>query len=177
MYKDIPFTNGYYSCDEEGNVRSNTRVVMRSNGCKQTIRERILKAKTNNQGYYYVSLCCNGEIKAYLVHRLVAITFLDNPNNLSTVNHKDGNPKNNRVENLEWLSMGDNNKHSYQVLGRAPAGGRAVVMLDCDKQILQTFPTQSAASIFLVGNNSLRGPIGKACKTKKQYHGYYWRYQ
>ena len=122
-------------------------------------------------------MCFDGKIQDYLVHRLIAITFLDNPDNLPTVNHKDGNPKNNCLANLEWMSQGENNKHSFQVLHKLPVGGKSVIMLDDKNQVVQSFPTQAAASIFLVGNSSLRGPIGRACKNGKKYHNYYWQYQ
>ena len=50
---------------------------------------------------------------SHLIHRLVAITFLDNPNNKLTVNHKDGNKLNNHLCNLEWATYSENCKHSY----------------------------------------------------------------
>lgn len=59
----------------------------------------------------YKKYICNG--KGYLVHRLVAETFLENPNNLSIVNHKDCNKKNNDVNNLEWTTIGKNLKHAW----------------------------------------------------------------
>lgn len=58
-----------------------------------------------------VKLTINGKKKDYLVHRLVALTFLDNPFNLPQVNHKDKNKLNNSVSNLEWISIKDNMIH------------------------------------------------------------------
>lgn len=52
------------------------------------------------------------------VHHIIAMAFIENQNNLKTVNHKDGNKQNNRSNNLEWCSVGDNNKHSYEKLHR-----------------------------------------------------------
>jgi len=61
--------------------------------------------------------------KAYLVHRMVAITFIPNPEELPQVNHKDGNKLNNEVNNLEWVSCGDNQRHAYNTgLKREPKG-------------------------------------------------------
>ena len=80
-----------------------------------TRKERILKLhKTNapkrkDQPYLRVSLSKDGKEKQYLVHRLVALTFLPNPNNYPCVNHKDENKFNNNVKNLEWISAKDNN--------------------------------------------------------------------
>lgn len=63
----------------------------------------ILKEWEHNK-YHYITLCKNGKKKNFLLHRLVAETFLPNPNNLPQINHKDENPANNNVENLEWCS-------------------------------------------------------------------------
>lgn len=61
--------------------------------------------------------------KWYYAHRLVATHYIDNPGNLSDVNHKDGDKANNHVSNLEWLSHSDNCLHRYKVLGKvAPSG-------------------------------------------------------
>ena len=61
--------------------------------------------------------------KAYLVHRMVAITFIPNPENLPQVNHIDGNQLNNHVSNLEWVTIGDNQRHAYKTgLKRLPKG-------------------------------------------------------
>lgn len=64
----------------------------------------ILKPKKNKGGYLEVCLCENGKRKSFLVHRLVAIHFIDNSNNYNEVNHKDENKTNNHVSNLEWCS-------------------------------------------------------------------------
>lgn len=65
-------------------------------------------------GYVYIDL----DGKTYLLHRIVASLFLENPENLTDVNHKDGDRSNNNVNNLEWISKSDNQKHAYSVLKR-----------------------------------------------------------
>ena len=65
-------------------------------------KEKIMKSSKNNNGYFVVSLCKEGKIKNYLVHRLVAQAFLPNPDSLPEVNHKDEIKTNNCVDNLEW---------------------------------------------------------------------------
>lgn len=64
-------------------------------------------------GYLYVGLCFNNKVKNKYVHRLVAFAFLPNPLNKLTVNHINGIKDDNRVENLEWATQSENNKHSY----------------------------------------------------------------
>lgn len=75
---------------------------------------KILKGNINNTGYRLVCLTINGKKKQYSVHRLVAETFLPNPDNLPVVNHKDGDKLNDCVNNLEWVSQSKNVLHSYQ---------------------------------------------------------------
>jgi hypothetical protein len=70
------------------------------------------------KGYEFVHLSVNKTLKNFLVHRLVAESFIDNPYNKPTVNHKDGNKRNNHVENLEWATQAENNKHAFDILGR-----------------------------------------------------------
>lgn len=65
-------------------------------------------------GYLNVVFCINQKKQHKLAHRLVAEAFIPNPNNYTTVNHKDENKLNNCVDNLEWLSVEDNNRYSNQ---------------------------------------------------------------
>ena len=62
----------------------------------------------NNKGYMYICLCKNNNKKSFRVHRLVAQTFIPNPYNKSEVNHKDENPSNNSISNLEWCTHIEN---------------------------------------------------------------------
>lgn len=75
----------------------------------------ILKGEINNAGYRRVQLTGR---KRYFVHRLVAITYIPNPDNLPQVNHKNGNKLDNRVCNLEWVTASDNQKHCSRMLGK-----------------------------------------------------------
>lgn len=72
---------------------------------------KILKPKEDKDGYYGVALSYYGKVFHKRVHRLVAETFLDNPNSLPVVNHKDSNNQNNNVDNLEWCTVLGNSMH------------------------------------------------------------------
>lgn len=75
---------------------------------------RNIKHNLNSIGYSRVSLSNKGKQKQLLVHRLVAQAFIPNPNNLPEVNHKDGNKRNNNVDNLEWTTRSENEEHAYR---------------------------------------------------------------
>lgn len=71
-------------------------------------RRKYMKQHANNRGYIMVQLCKNGKHKNLLVHRLVAQTFLDNPDNKAQVDHIDRNQNNNNVKNLRWVDNYEN---------------------------------------------------------------------
>ena len=96
IWKPIIGYENLYKINNYGEVLS-----LRSN--------KILKPNDNGIGYFIIQLYKNGKRKNYLIHRLVAEHFLDNPNNLPEVNHKDEDKSNNFVNNLEWC------KHKYNM--------------------------------------------------------------
>ena len=101
-WKDIKDYESLYQVSNLGRVKS-----LRNNKSK---KEKILKPG-NNRGYLYVPLYKEGKRKIYAIHRLVSEAFIENPNNFPCVNHKDENPSNNCVENLEWCSREYNNNY------------------------------------------------------------------
>lgn len=102
IWKDIPGYEGLYQASNYGNVRS-----MNYN---RTGQVRELKQNFKN-GYCFVLL----RRKNCYVHRLIAETFLENPENKPQVNHIDGDKHNNHVSNLEWCTVSENEKHKYRI--------------------------------------------------------------
>jgi hypothetical protein len=74
----------------------------------------VKKPSNHRQGYFLIGLIKDNKEKKLLVHRLVAMTYLENPKGYKYVNHKDGDKKNNHVTNLEWVTSSDNQKHAYK---------------------------------------------------------------
>ena len=106
-WKDIKGYEGLYQVSNTGKVRSLDRKVW--NYIK---KGRTLKTHNNGHGYYNISLHGNNKIEKHVyIHRLVAETFIPNPNNLPQVNHKDFNKSNNNIDNLEWVSSLQNKIH------------------------------------------------------------------
>lgn len=81
---------------------------------KNSKRAAILKHATDKKGYNRVALQKDGKLSTHKVHRLVALNYIGNPNNLPMVNHKDSNKTNNNVNNLEWVTAKENTRHSIE---------------------------------------------------------------
>ena len=102
-WRPIEGYEGLYEVSSYGRVRSLDRYV--KNGCSYRLHKgKVLSLLKGEYGYLQVNLHCNGKMYKKYVHRLVAETFLPNPDNLPEVNHKDEDKSNNRVDNLEWCN-------------------------------------------------------------------------
>ncbi|EPR9732925.1 HNH endonuclease [Enterobacter bugandensis] len=109
--KYISGYEGLYSVTTDGRVYSHPR--MRISGHK--INGKYLARTPSEKGYLRVNLFKDGSYKTFKIHRLVAETFIPNPNGKPEVNHLDGDKSNNRVENLEWSTSLENLRHAFQV--------------------------------------------------------------
>lgn len=183
IYKSVYGFEGLYEVSNLGNVKSLKRIDMRG----RTINERILKPyRDGNQGYKAVSLLKNGVSRRVKLHRLVAIAFLDNPNNLPQVNHINGVKDDNRLENLEWSSVSDNVKHAFDVLKRKSSGGhygKTGSKHHCSKAVLAEHLESGKKLIFGSSAEAARalgipsGSIPRCCNGKyKSSHGYKFSY-
>ena len=110
VWKSVVGYEGYYEVSNLGRVR---RVTNKNN---------LLVPNTLPYGYLQVCLSVNAVRKQHRIHRLVAEAFLPNPNNLPIVNHKDWNPSNNRVDNLEWCDVKYNNSYRRVSLSKIQGG-------------------------------------------------------
>jgi len=119
VWKPVVGWEAYYEVSSLGRVRS---ACDRGQGCFRTFKGRILQLQDTGGGYKFVLLCPGP--RRCKVHRLVAVAFLGPPPfPRAEVNHKNGLPADNRVENLEWCSHRQNMQHQYRVLGKV--GGPA----------------------------------------------------
>lgn len=108
IWKVVDGFGGRYHVSSLGSVKSTFRGVeklLRQGDCSKT-------------GYYSVHLYQNGKRSAFNTHRLVALAFIEKPPGTSVVNHKNGDRRNNTIDNLEWLSHAQNIRHAYTHLGK-----------------------------------------------------------
>lgn len=107
IWKDVKGCNGRYQVSNLGRVKSLPK--------KTKTKTMIMTGTITKIGYIRFNLSVNKNMKKHhLAHRLVAIAFLDNKENKRCVNHIDGNKINNRVENLEWCTHLENNRHAMR---------------------------------------------------------------
>jgi hypothetical protein len=119
------------------------------------------KYKVNGFGYQRVFIFN----KTYLIHRLIAFTFLDNPDNKEQVNHIDGNKLNNKVENLEWVTNKENQIHKFQC-GLGNNFTRKIIQYDLEMNEINKFNSISGASkILKIGKSNIQGVLLKKRKT------------
>lgn len=111
IWRDIPRYEGLYSISTSGDIKSLGRLI-RCRGGERFKNETNVTSYPNQKGYVMVQLYKGGHRKNFTIHRLLSITFLENPENLPQINHKDGNKQNNSLENLEWCSSLHNVQHS-----------------------------------------------------------------
>lgn len=132
--REIKGFNGKYLIDENGNIYSNNI-------------NKFISQRENKQGYKIVDLYCNNCRKQLLVHRLVAETFIPNPNNYPCVNHKDKNVKNNSVGNLEWCTYKYNLEYSNIIYKANNSTKKRVVQVDKKTgQVINCFKSTMEAS-------------------------------
>lgn len=113
IWKDVLGYEGLYNVSEDGLFLSKRR-----GGTKGYSEWNLIKTIEKPDGYCNVILSKNGKHATFRVHRIVALAFIPNPNNLPEVNHKNGVRNDNRVENLEWVTRSENVLHSFAVLNK-----------------------------------------------------------
>ena len=168
------FEESYY-VTSDGEVFSKDRTVTLRTGKVLHYKGRHIKKALDGKGYYFVMLYRGGIGKMFPIHRLVALSFVPNPNGFPCVNHKDGNPRNNNVDNLEWctqtynVNYGDaQKKHSKSVSNRVACftkEGNLVMVFDSQKEAARHIGVKGASLSY-----ALRMGEGHTCK------GYYWKY-
>ena len=176
IWKPIKGYEGVYEVSSYGRVRSLARMRIDRMGRRKPIPEKMLKMH-DRKGYDSVTLQDMGRKAIMSVHRLVAMAFIPNPDNLPIINHRDENPKNNQVSNLEWCDISYNTRYGTGV-ERAQAKHvyhrKAVEQLTKDGQHVATFKGVKEAARATGADASV---IVRVCKGRNETAGgYRWKY-
>lgn len=167
-WKDIPGYEGIYEASNCGRIRTakGKTTFSKLHGIRHW-EQRVLKQKYESRKGgekkdARVMLWKDGKESTYLVSRLVAMTWCDGSQRELTVNHIDGNPTNNRAENLEWVTRAENIRHGFET-GLFPQ--KCVTVTDANGGVFE-FQSMASASRYLGRNDGyVSGLIAKG-KTK-----------
>jgi hypothetical protein len=175
QWRDIKNFEEYYQISNLGRIKSKDRYVRVGGGGKRLVKSKIIKPVRCMNGYYEASLSCNGKRTVRLLHRVVAEAFIDNPQGLPEVNHKDEDVSNNRVDNLEWCTSKYNaNYGNRNMKMREKAKVVAVCQYAKDGKFIAKWNSIADACKETGADTSA---IIRVCKGKqKTSMGYLWRY-
>ena len=149
-----------YSVSTEGEVRKDTT--------------NYILSQSSQQDYKFVTLLINGQQKRMRVHRMVAMTFIENPDNKPYVNHINGIRYDNNVENLEWVTQSENIQHAVKTGLMQNGRKKAVIQYNLNGDRMATFESASEAARQTGGSQS---KITMCCKRQRETaNDYQWRY-
>ena len=162
IWKDISGYESLYQVSNFGRVRNKNGLVMSLN-----------KNRSGPNYRYMVQLSKQKNKKSFLVHRLVAEAFIPNPENKPTVNHIDGNPLNNFLDNLEWATKSENHLHRVYIL-------KENSLIPCRKVRCKetgvVYPSLCAASRATGTQQSSISQSIKGYRGMSKANGYHWEY-
>jgi len=186
IWKEIPGYDGRYSASSEGRIRSNDWVIA-WRGTTKLVKGRILKPARDQKGYLYVGLTnSDGIMKCIKVHRLVALTFIPNPDKLPEINHKNEDKTNNSIWvnpdgtvdpercNLEWCTSGYNHNYGSRNERARNNVKRPVLQYSIDGEFIREWDSAKDAGIALGGAGN--AAIINCCSGRiKTAYGYVWK--
>lgn len=186
--KDIPGYEELYAATKDGRIWSYKT-------------QKFLKQGMSGRGYLTVVLCKDGNRKTYVVHRLIALTYIPNPDNFPEVDHIDRDRVNNSIENLRWVTHSENNlnKDWEQICEKmseayfntptevreerarkaSQARSRAVEMRDKNNHdiLIKTYPNGRQAAIQEFGDARKNNHISECANGKRpSAYGYFWTF-
>ena len=176
VWKDIPGYEKLYQVSNIGRIKMLERNIVDSWGRKVHKKEHILKPRTGNR-YYMIALYKNRKREDLLIHRIVAETFIPNPENKPFINHKDENCFNNSVENLMWCTQKENMNWGTinERMSKNSKSKRKVNQYDMDGNYIKTWDCMT--DFFKSKNMPFKTGIIECCKGNiKSSMGYKWKY-
>lgn len=176
VWKDVPNYEGIYKASNFGRIKMVKRTLTDSLGKKINKKEHILKPRTGNR-YYMIALYKNGKREDLLLHRVIAQTFIPNPENKPFVNHKDENCFNNCSDNLMWCTQKENMNWGTinERMSKNSKSKRKVNQYDMDGNLIKQWDCMT--DFYKSKGLKLKTGIIECCKGRRQSHmGYKWKY-
>lgn len=163
-----------YLVSNTGKVKSVDMYVNCRGGKPRCVKGKELATRINNRGYHTVNLWRDNTGYQTTVHRLVAIAFIDNPDNKPQVNHIDGNLNNNYVGNLEWVTDNENKIHSSITTGGTQRPQKPVEVTEVETGKTYHFDglREAERNLGLLHKSAMSVLRGRS----KHHHGYTLRY-
>lgn len=143
-WSEISGYEGIYQISNHGHIRSVTRYIMNRWGTGTLLLGKTLSPKTDDGGYLVIGLTRDKKKTFFSIHRLVALTFITNDGDKRTVNHKDGDKKNNFAENLEWATHREQMSHALDSNLITPRGDYKYSP-DFKKKVFEYFETEKCS--------------------------------
>ena len=162
IWKDIKGYDGKYQISNKGNI-------------KNVKRNKLLKIQFN-KNYKCIHLVgTDGKIKNYTIHRLMAQSFIPNPDNLSCVNHKDENKLNNSLDNLEWCTKKYNCNYGTAIERTKKQNQKTLLQYDLNNNFIKEWNGLNECAKSL---NVSASHISQCCNNKRnKAYNYIWKYK
>ena len=180
IWKDYKDYEGLYQASNLGRLRSLDRWVKSKSGSVRLCKGKILKLYTDKYGYLKVGLSKNNKVKNYLVHRIIAETFLPNTDNLPCVNHKDEDKTNNSVDNLEYCSVLYNNTYGTRLqkvsekMRNRKEWSKPIDVYDLNMNFIETLPSiEECGRKYNVSTGNVRHCCNGGYKDNKKKNGWH----
>lgn len=175
IWKDVVWYEGLYQVSNLGRVRSLERTIERKKFGSIIVQSSILKQYDNGTGYLRVVLYDqNHKAKKAYVHRIVAMTFVDNPMGYPNINHKDENKHSNIATNLEWCTQKYNINYGTRTKRASKTRSISVVAINVKTGERTIYKSVSEA----VRNGFFFNRIKDCCTgIRKTHKGFYWNYK
>lgn len=176
QWKDAAGYEEYLMVSNMGNIIRKDRFWVTGRNTLRKYNSKKAIPTVTNSGYLVTSFCLNGKRKTINVHRLIADTFIINHDvSALQINHINGDKKDNMVENLEWVTPGDNQRHAYRTGLKKPTDKlrKKVAQYDAGMNLIKIWDSFMDVNKF--GYN--RSAVIRCCKgTQKTSYGYKWMY-